>query len=284
MKQVISILKSIGFEFVYGAHLLSLGGVGIILSILLVTNLEINFVFLLMIYLMYQVVYNYNHFRELKSDLLSNPERSKHLSTRQRWISISPFFYLVLLVGSLITTNIPTLLLVSFITIGGILYTEYFKKIRILGFKSYYVSFFWALSIMLIPLFYSQNNFTTYVYFAVFIFLRFMVSTIFFDIKDIDSDKRMNIITFPIKWGKKKTIYILHIINIASILPVLLGIYLEQLGIYSLLLASVLVIDFIYLAVSMNLKNKDLRILSYLVVDGQYMFWPLIIFILINLL
>lgn len=266
-------------EFIYGAHLLSLGGAGIILSILLIVDIEVQLKVLILTYLIYQIVYTYNHFRELQQDLKSNPERAKHLMSKQIWVRISPFIYSLLLSIFLLFTNLNTILLCLFIVIGGILYTEYFKSVRILGFKSYYVSSFWAASVILIPLFYNLDSLLPYLYFALFIFVRLFVSTTFFDIKDIESDKALNIKTIPIYLGKSKTLYLLQILNILSLVPIIIGIYNNSLPSLAVALVPTIMFDVLYLTAGLLFEGKALRTLSYVVVDGQYIFWPVIILI-----
>ena len=140
-------IPSLYKEFIYGGHLLSLGASGIILTIIIVLNIPFNIIVLIIPYLSSQVIYSYNHFRELYFDLDSNPERSKHIEKQKKWVSVLPLGYISLLITSLLFTNLSTFLFISFIVSAGILYTDYFKKMPVkyvIGFKNVYTSLFWA--------------------------------------------------------------------------------------------------------------------------------------------
>lgn len=272
-------LKLLGDELLYGSHLVALGAFGITLSVILTLGLPIKPLLLAIAYLVYLIIYTYNHARELIFDKQSNPERVKHLSGKQKWVKASPFVYFGLLCISLFFSNVPTALLTLFILAGGILYTEYFKKVPVLGWKTYYVSFFWAILILLIPLFYKFDNLTPYLYFVIFIFLRGLVNTTFSDIKDIETDSKRKIKTFPVFWGKERALYILQFVNLISFAPIIIGIYTKDLPIISFLFALTILNGIYYLTRAMKMSEKQLRLFSSILIDGEYIFWPLVIFI-----
>jgi 4-hydroxybenzoate polyprenyltransferase len=273
------IIKLVAEEFLFGAHLVSLGASGIVLSVVMIFNLPIQPLLLLIAYLILQIIYRYNYFRELHFDMQSNPERVTYISAKKKWIEISPFLFLAILCGLLLFTNLLTALLAGYITGVGILYTEYFKKLPILGIKNYYTSHFWAILVLMVPFFYDLANIPPYLYIVLFIFIRGLINTVFFDLKDIEDDKKRNVKTFPVRWGKRKTLYILQIINFLSIAPLLLGVYTGQLPGVSLFLGATVLLGVFYLKKAMHMTDKSLRLLSYILVDGEYMFWPVVILI-----
>lgn len=272
-----NLLRSCAEEFVYGAHLVSLGASGIILSITLIFNLPTNIFLLFIAYLILQVIYRYNYFRELQFDIKSNPERVKHLSTRKRLVQALPFILIIILYTCLYFTNWATVLLATYICITGILYTEYFKKVKVLGIKNYYTGHFWAAIVLLVPFFYELPNVYPYLYIVLFIFIRGIVNTVFFDLKDIEDDRERDIRTFPVLWGKKKTLFILQIINIISFLPLLIGVLNNHIPTVGLFLSATIFLGIFYLVKGLKMDGKTLRQVSYILIDGEYMFWPLII-------
>lgn len=273
------LLKGIADEFLYGSHLVALGALGITLSVILVFSLPSKPLVLVIAYLVYLIIYTYNHARELIFDKNSNPERVKHLSGKQQWVKMSPFIYSAMLITALLFSNWATALLAVFITAGGILYTEKFKRIPILGWKTYYVSFFWAILILIVPFFYEIGSVTPYLYFVLFIFIRGLVNTTFSDIKDIESDGARKIKTFPVYWGKEKTLYILQAVNLISFAPILFGIYTKDLPMISLLFGLTIINGVYYLTKAMTLDEKKLRLFSSILIDGEYILWPLVILI-----
>lgn len=269
-------------EFIYGGHLLSLGALGVVLTIMQLLHLPFNIFILLIPYLSSQVIYCYNHFREIRFDTDSNPERAKHINNRKRMTELLLIAYVIGLVAILLTTNLPTILFVVSVVLGGILYTDYFKeKISkfITGSKNFYSAFFWALQIFLVPLFYESKLSYFYLFFFLIIFLTAFINSTFFDIKDIVSDKQRNLKTFPVVWGLKRTVYSLYVLKIFTLFPIIIGIYTGALPKESLVFMFFIVYGLYYLSKSLVLKGKDLRNLSYIIADGEYVLWPILIFI-----
>lgn len=273
------IIKVVWEELLYGSHLTSLGAVGITLSVILIFDLPIKTAVLIISYLVYQIIYSYNHVKERFYDKKSNPERVQHLSNKRKWFAITPLIYAVILGGFLLISNLSTVFLVIFIAVGGILYTEYFKSVPILGWKTYYVSFFWSILVLIIPFFYSISNIIPFLYLVVFIFARGIVNTAFSDIKDIESDKIRKLKTFAVYFGRKKTLYMLHIINIFSLFPLIVGVIEGHLPMLAFSLVITVINGIYYLTKAIYIDQKSLRHLSYVLIDGEYILWPVIIFI-----
>lgn len=275
MKKTIDFIRkqiaTFAIKFVYDRHLPAIVVSGVILIVVLLLNLQIDPIVLIMPYLITQVVYTYNHFRELQFDQDSNPERVKYMQGRNVWRILIGYGALLFIL--LLLTNVQTFLFVSLIIVGGIFYTEYFKKSftrYILGFKNFYTSLFIAMIIFLVPLFYEIKVTLFYVYFFLFIFLRFFFNTVFFDIKDIDSDRERKLKTFPVVFGKGRTIYLLHFINIAAFFPILLGVYCGNVPMEALVLMVSIFYGLYYLIHAFRVKGKDLRMLSYVVADAEF--------------
>ncbi len=286
MKKILNFLSNkssiLLMEVVYGGHLLSFGALGVILTIVQLLELPFNIVVLLIPYLSSQVIYSYNHFKELRFDADSNPERAKHINNRKRLTEFLLAVYTISLIILLLTTNIPTITFVVSVVVGGILYTDYFKaKIAkfVTGSKNFYSAFFWALQIFLVPLFYQSKLTAFYFFFFIIIFLTAFINSTFFDIKDIVSDKQRNLKTFPVVWGLKRTVYFLYILKLFTFIPLVLGIYMNALPKSAFVYIFFILYGLYYLTQSLKLKGRELRNLSYIIADGEYILWPILVFI-----
>lgn len=281
MRKIKKILKLIWEEFIYGGHLLSLGALGMVWSVIILLGIKTDWQVLIIAYLVSQIVYTYNHFREFKTDLTTNPERVEHLQKSIRWLPlILSFYFLVLLLLLILFTNLNTFLFILFLVIIGILFSEYFKGLtkKLIGLKSFFGAFFWALGTTFLPLFhyfFPLNLFFVFIF--LFVFLRFLVSIPFFDIKDIESDKASGLKTLPIVFGKETTLKYLNLINFFSFSPLILGVYLKIIPIFSLSLILLYFYSFYYLKKVEAVDSKKLRLISYIMVDGEYILWPLIL-------
>ncbi len=267
-------------ELVFGSHLSSIGaGSGILLSVLLVLGQEINGLLLISVYLALQVIYNYDHFSDLQNEDDTNGERNNYLK-RKRDPLFLLIFYIVLLAFISLTVSFNTFLFFILFVFGGALYTEKFKRVtkRIPFFKNFYVSLFFAILPLSIIFSYERIEIIPLILILLFVFTRVLLNTIYFDIKDVASDKKMGLKTVPVIYGHKRTINILHLLNVISSLIIFFGVFSNELPVYSLPLSLLFLYSFYYLKKSKKEDGK-IKTLSYLVADGEYLLWPMIIII-----
>jgi 4-hydroxybenzoate polyprenyltransferase len=148
---------------------------------------------------------------------------------------------------------------------------------KIIGFKNLYVSLFWALSIVFLALYTNSKFEPTLLILFIFVFLRFIVSTVFFDLKDIESDKKEGLKTIPTVFGLRETTRLLNIVNLVSVLLLVGAILFRILPVYSASLVLFFFYDLYYVTWGAKKEKGVLRFISYVVVDGEYIFWPIII-------
>ena len=70
-------------EFIYGAHYLSLGYPALFLSLIILLDLPINYIVLIVTYLIPLIIYSFNYQKELDKDVITNPEKVKYLKKRK---------------------------------------------------------------------------------------------------------------------------------------------------------------------------------------------------------
>jgi 4-hydroxybenzoate polyprenyltransferase len=270
-------------EFVYGGHLLSCGASGVIFTIVLILNLQFQIPLIIIPYLCTQIVYSYNHLREIKFDIDSNPERVKHIQEKRNLMVLLLVGYIVLLIALLLFTNHITILYVLLVVLGGILYTDYFKaqvSKLIVGSKNFYAAFFWALQLFLVPFYYKSQITLSYIFLFLITFLTAFINSTFFDIKDMNSDRKRNLKTFPVILGIRKTIYLLYGLKLITFIPLMIGICTSKLPIESLFFIFFIFYGLFYLSQALFSEGKNLRNLSYVIADGEYTFWPILLLLI----
>lgn len=268
-------------EFIYGGHYLSLGAPAIALFTMIMLGVTIRLEFLLIAYLGAQCIYNYNHYSEFTIDALSDSFTAQHI---KRYLKIHPFivaiygilfFVLLLFLG-----NLNAFLFGCFLLLLGLLYTIGGKNIakRIVGLKSLYIAVSWAFIIPLTVIYCSYYFDILVLVLFLFVFFRFLVDTIFYDIKDIKSDKKEGILTFASLLGKDTCLDFLQIWNLISFLPLLIGIFFHILPTYSFFVFIIFFYSFYYIYKARD-KNADIRSLTYIIVDAEYCYWPFLLFL-----
>ncbi len=268
-------------EFIYGGHWLGLGAVSIVLSSFLLMSSQIKWEFLLIVYFGTKCIYNYNHFKELDSDLLSKNKRSNHLIKYQKYgyfiVFIYAFCYFLLL---FFFGNFQSILFGSILLILGIFFSifikEFFKKI--VGIKLIYTAFSWTLLVPFTAFFIFYDFDLLALIFSIFVFLRIIITTIFFDIKDIEIDSKRGLKTIPILLGKEKCLDVLQIINLISIMPIILGVLFGIIPYYAFLLGFIFFYSFYYIQKTRS-KDIDISNISFILVDGEFYYWPFLLII-----
>lgn len=275
------IFNSIWNEFVYGGHLLSLGAVSIVFTSAILLGIKITWDFMVIVYLGAYAPYIYNRYREFNKDFLTNPERTKHLRGQIKFAPAIIAFSLSAMIGIfLYFDKISALFFAIFLVLFSFSYSILFKDLskKIVGFKNIYIALGWALLAILLVIYYSFPLNLPLLFIAFFIYLRAFVTTIFFDIKDIESDKKEELLTLPVVLGEEKSLRILSLINLLTAFPIVIGYILRFLPTYSLMLLLLVPYAFYYLK-KVSQEKKNNRFLYYVFADGEYILWPIFILI-----
>lgn len=163
-------------------------------------------------------LYNFNRKTDIKEDLINYPERVNFLKKYGTYIF---YFSNLLYVFSLLLAAIHSIYTLIIALIPTIIMFAYavLRLKKILFIKNVVASLGWATMMLLVGKYYDINLFNlSLLSLVLFIFLRLLLNTIIFDIRDIEGDKKVGTTTIPIKVGIKNTKKILSIVNIFSAL------------------------------------------------------------------
>jgi 4-hydroxybenzoate polyprenyltransferase len=276
-------ISTIQNEMIYGGYFAALSGPAFIITTSIMTKTNVTIPLLIISYLIPLMVYSYDHYKDMDKDKSSNIERAAHFNKKSH-------IYPYLLVGYALTLTSLLILfsnleMISFILIlimVGVLYTIGLKKItqKIPAFKNIYTTLTWSLAgTFSIPFFYAlQINFV-YILIFLFIFLKFLPNTIFFDLKDINCDQKERLKTIPVILGKEKTLKFLDKLNIIAFIPLFIGIYLKIIPLFTVIMILFYFYSRYYLKKAGKLDDKELRMVSYTLADAEFMIWPIILII-----
>jgi len=263
-------------EIVHGGHWGSLSAPAIVLSFMYIVG-DIHWELLVIVYLATQAIYTYNHYKEIEKDELSNAPRVRHLRRYKRYLPLITACYSIGFFSLLFYfANKPALYFGSFLFLLGILFTQRGKTVTtsIPGFKTIYASLCWGMIIIFTTIYCSYSFDLGIFLLFVFVFLRFVIDTIFFDIKDVEVDKVQGLLTIPVIFeDRKKCLKLLHTLNFLSVLPVMAGVALNILPAFAISITLTVIYTLVYLEKS-GRKDADILSISYILVDGEYIFWP----------
>jgi 4-hydroxybenzoate polyprenyltransferase len=282
-----NILRNLWDEFVYGAHLTALASAALVLSVIILLNIEINLLAIITAYLTTFIVYSFNYLKELDDDILTDPSKVSFLNQRinKYKFIISAYIILdivLLLLSFSIYGNFGFIIFILILLSGGILYTIVFKVLTkyIPGFKSIYCTGLWAYAgTFYVTFFYSETFSLFYGFMFIFMFMKLLINAIFFDIKDMNSDKKNGLKTIPILLGKSRTILLLTVFNILSLIILFYSVYANYIPTYGISLAIFSIYTEYYLLKGLTSDQKDIVKYTYVMADAEFIFWPLVIFI-----
>lgn len=275
-------------EYVHGGHLLSIGSSAIVLTVMFILEVQIRFEFLLIVYLGTQCIYSYNHYKEIEFDSITNLHRTTHLNSYNRYQDVITIFYgSIFLLLLIYYGNTNSFLFGCILLILGLFFTYRGKTLskKIVGFKSVYTAFSWSLIVIFTSIYCSYPIDLIVLLLFLFVFMRWIINTSFFDIKDIKSDKKREIKTMPLYFGKDNFLDLLQILNLLSIFPILIGVLIKQIPIYAFLLTFTFFYSFYYIQKARS-KKTQITNLSYIFVDSEFFYWPFLVllgFILIQI-
>lgn len=263
----------------YNSYLVAIRPAFILLTMMIIHGDRIDIPILAIAFLLTLIVYSYDRFSSLEEDRATNPERSELLIRKKKHYP----YYLATCIGILAAlvvffakTELMSLVIfiVILITIG-ILYTVMLKNFtkHIPAFKSILVASEWGATIALLyGISYNSYISPFTLIFTAFIFLKLFILTVFYDIKDIDSDASKRLKTVPVMLGHNNTLRLLTILTIVSWTPLVVGTFLFNQPELSLLLIPFSA--FVFVAIGTMRSNRGKPSKYDLLVSLEYIMWP----------
>jgi len=261
-------------EFVYGGHFLALGDAVALNVMAWVLNIEVTWDFLVVIYLCVFAANLFNRSDESDHDVLTNPVRVKVMEKYTKHFYLVVLSCLAVSIGLILYfSNYTALIFAAFIFIIAMLYTTVFKKMTkyFVGFKSFVAAFFYALMVFLLVIYYKAPLNIAAILIFIFYYLRIFISNAACDVKDIESDKKRGLKTIAISLGESRAMKFLNILNIASGIVIIWGVYVSILPLFSL--ALLLTIPYASYYFYLNSKTTSKEIFTNAIVDGEFLLW-----------
>lgn len=265
-------------EFLYAGHILSLGAAAVAYMSCLLFNLPVSLSAIISIYFFVQPIYWIDRQAGLMHDTEDNKERSLYLQQLSHWfipfmcvVYISSFAIITLGTGKYISFGLGI-----FLFVAGAMYHSWFKQVTkyIPAFKDYFVGIFFVFFAIYIYVYTKTPimNISPFIFFL-YIFLRTILIQVFFDLKDIESDKKQGLKTYPVLLGKKKVLHSLMIINALSFFPIMYGMFYE----FFPPISSVLIIPHIIYHIILTQEKNHPSYMHYVYMGFEYIIAALVL-------
>lgn len=263
-------------EIVYNAHLQSASASAVVFLTAHIMGIPIDYIVLFLVYLSFQFIYMNDRRMHIGYDVISNKERTEHLS---KYLSHIPLLlvaiFLAIVAGFVYISDYRGLLFMLSVLFLGLLYPIYFKWLtaKIFSFKSYYVALVYAV-LTVLP--FVSGGFSVFNRLFVFLFILFamesLIGQIAFDYKDIKSDSTQGLRTFPVVLGRKKTFKILIYTN--ALVSILYIFCYQIIGTWFLVLILVNLLMNVFSLIKIFNNNR----MGYIILASKFVLWvPLVL-------
>jgi 4-hydroxybenzoate polyprenyltransferase len=270
-------------EIIHGGYLTALGAPALVLTTSIITNSNINIPLLIISYLIPLIVYSYDYMSDLDKDVESNSARYNHLQKKKKYYPFILVFYCILLISLLVIfSNYKLILFIILITLGGFLYATVLKGLtkRIPIFKNIYTVLTWSLGgTLFVPLQFSLTLSLPFIIVFVFINMKGLINAIFFDLKDSITDSKEGLKTLPVILGNKNAIKLLHVLNFAAFIPLIIAVILKIIPVLTLSLIIFFFYSFYYLNKAQKSIDDNVWVKLGSIADFEFIFWPFILVI-----
>jgi len=280
----LSVLLAAYKELVYGGHLLALGTSSIAATAAFVLGRIPSWDLLLMAYLFSFGAYSINRLSDFEEDRLSHPERTTYLSGRRSRLPLIAAASFISGYALALTRNLLFFAGLLMPLILAATYSLSSKKLKsLIGIsrlkegllvKNLAISFGWSLIPVLVGLYYLELP-SALLAFSPFVFLRLMVNTIFFDLRDIEVDKAYGVGTLPARIGQAKSWALMDALDIVSAAYILGATALGMVPVFTAGLSVFTPYSLGYRYYAKRLRRHE-NVVRDLAADGEYVLWGIV--------
>lgn len=270
-------IKKILNTLSYTSVWVALTGVTTIYTTISLLQLPVSLELLLLAFFSVLPVYNLNKIADIKEDSVNYPERVKFLKKyRREIIAFSVISYVTALIIAFFI-NFLVLLLIILLPTTVFFYSTFPRLKKLLFIKNIWVSFFWAFYVTFLPLFFYKITLSiSAIFIFLFIFTKGLGNTIAFDVRDIKGDKMYKIKTIPSKLDIKNTKRLLILINVISFIIL---VFITFIGVFPKIGYFVSLVTFYTFAYIYFIDKTELKFLTDILADGEFIVMGLLAFL-----
>ena len=236
---------------------------------------------LVMAYLFSYGAYMMNRSTEMDQDAVSHPDRTALLGARRRYLPMISGGCFLLGYGLAVTVNyvffaallVPLAFSLAYSVgskrlVGVIGVSKLKDKLLV---KNLFVSLGWALIPVMVGFYYLKVE-QAILAIGVFIFLRLIVNTLIFDVRDAEGDRAAGIRTVPSVYGAAATYRAMAGVDALALVYLAAAVFFGLLPVTASVLGILPIYSLGYGALARRPKAK-LSFICDVLVDGEYLIW-----------
>ncbi len=185
-------------------------------------DLSVDVVLFISFFLTVFSVYSLNKLTDAREDAINLPDRARFVAQNGRYVALAVFVAYSSALLLALVQSVYAMVVIALPLIMGFLYSvgvSSFRLKNLKGLKSIVIASTWAVTLTLLPLtVFSRPVLIVSIVLCFFVFVRFFVNVVLFDLRDIEGDVASGIITIPAYVGRNKAKNILLIVNSTLVL------------------------------------------------------------------
>jgi len=254
------------FDIMYSNVYLSIGAASVALMTMVLLRLPLSWEPLFVSFSCTFFLYNLNRRTDVKEDTVNCPQRADFVRRHGRSLfALSAGSYATALVLAFIS-GLSMFIFAILLMLIVILYSVFRMK-RIFLVKDITVAIGWTVIPLMTASFYGILSGHILAYVAAFVFLRVLITTVVFDVKDVKGDTLYGIGTIPGRHGLRATKHVLYAANGACLLLIL---WMWAQAVFPLLICLIPVVVLYSCFYIGMLHRPDVEMVSYVLADGEF--------------
>ena len=162
-------------------------------------------------------VYSLNKLTDAREDAINLPDRARFVAQNGRYVALAVLVAYSSALLLALVHSVNAMLVIAVPLVMGFLYSvgvSSFRLKNLKGLKSIVIASTWAVTLTLLPLTVSSRPvLIVSIVLCFFVFVRFFVNVVLFDLRDIEGDVASGMITIPAYVGRNKTKNLLLLVN-----------------------------------------------------------------------
>ena len=210
------------FITISSSTLLALNASMLLLVSFILQGIRPDFLLLSAMFTLVFSVYNVDKLTSPREDVFNDPAKSDFFRHRRGlWTGLIICSFTVTFAFTALK-GLPATIIVCIPVIAGLLYSvklPFMSRLKtILGVKNLLTATVFASVITLLPLSTGSLDYLPFIFLFYFIFIKFFINTILFDVRDLKGDKAAGIRTLPAVLGEKGILKLITLLNISLII------------------------------------------------------------------
>ncbi len=218
-------------------------------------------------------VYSLNKVTDLEEDLINMPERARFVQKNRDYLLFASVESINIAVVLALFSNPSAIVIILLAFCVGVFYSVGLRRLRlksVLLLKNFLIAGTCTVAAVLLPLAVNAGVPFIVLMVAYFIFLKALINSVLFDVRDVEGDRKVGVRTIPLTLGRNKTRNLLLLLNSTLIVWVAISLFQGLFYPFHIVLILSVLYGYWYILHFTRASAKPSKLFD-LLVDGEWM-------------